>query len=1018
VPSVVAWARHLVHDITFEVSLRTVRSPHPQNLRPTRHWVVALIAFSSVTCAHDSTKNTAPATPAAITVVKGDAQQGIVGQPLSDSLVVLVVDADGQPLAGQKVTFRLVLQEPGAAVAPEVVTTDAHGRAGAGGMLGSVTGLWQVQVEVAGGAGRILTARVTALSLPDSPDSISVKSGQDQGGRVSTQLSDSLVVEVVDRFGNLEPGVEVSWGVVGGGSASAATTVTGADGRTGVTRTLGETAGDQSTTATVEGLKGSPVSFHHLAVAAGTAGLFPISGGGQTGGVSAPLPNPLKVRALDGYGNAIVGQTVTWSIVSGGGSVTPASSATDASGTASANWTLGPNLGSQTITAKAGTLPNVTFQATAIAGPPAEVAMVTQPAGSAQSGAVLSRQPKVRLKDAGDNPTNTDGVPITVALASGPAGTLSGTLVVNTNDGQASFTDLAISGPVGSYTLRFTSPGLTGVTSAAVVLSAGAPATLAITTQPSSSAIDGEPFARQPVIELRDAADNLVNGVQVDVSVQSGGGILSGTTSIATVSGKATFTDLAIGGASGAHTLLFSAQSLSAVSNSIDVTVPPENSSGEWSNVFAWPMVAVHLQLLPNGKVLSWGKYGTPSVWDPSSGNFTSVPSPALLFCAGHSFLPDGRLLVTGGHISNDHGLPAATVFHYETNSWSAEKPMSWGRWYPTSTTLPNGEALQLAGADEDGNAVTTPEVWLTGGGWRKLTGAVLGLPYYPRAFVAPNGKVFVAGPSATSRYLNTSGSGSWSTVTSSASYRDYGSAAMYAPGKIIIMGGGGSDSSSSPRATAEVIDLNQASPSWRSVQSMHYARRHLNATLLPTGEVLVTGGTSGAGFNNPSGAVHAAEVWNPTTEEWTTLASNSVIRIYHSTSLLLPDGRVLHAGSGDGGGSPSEDNAEIFSPPYLFKGPRPVITSAPSSVGYGEDFSVSTPNGASIAKVSLIRLGSVTHAFDANERFNQLTFSENSGGLSVHSPSDPNLAPPGHYLLFPVNANGVPSVAKIIRIQ
>jgi hypothetical protein len=135
-------------------------------------------------------------------------------------------------------------------------------------------------------------------------------------------------------------------------------------------------------------------------------------------------------------------------------------------------------------------------------------------------------------------------------------------------------------------------------------------------------------------------------------------------------------------------------------------------------------------------------------------------------------------------------------------------------------------------------------------------------------------------------------------------------------------------------------------------------------------------------------------------------------------TSLLLRDGRVLHSGSGDGGGSPTQENAEVFSPPYLFKGARPVITSAPSSVGYDENFSVDTPNGASIAKVSLIRLGSVTHAFDENQRFNQLTFSENSGGLSVHSPANRNVAPQGHYLLFLVNANGVPSVAKMIRIQ
>jgi hypothetical protein len=977
---------------------------------------MAALAISSAGCSHDSTKDTAQLA-AAITVVRGDAQHGIVGQPLADSLVVQVVDEDGQPLAAQTVTFRMMVDEPGASVGPSEVTTDAHGQASARGVLGTVAGPWEAEADVAGPHGRTLTARLSAMSTPGAPDTISIKGGQDQGARVSTRLSDSLVVEVADRYGNVVPDVEVSWAAIGGGSTSAAETVTGADGRTGVTRTLGPTAGDQSTTASVDGARGSPVSFHHLAVAAGVSGLFPVSGGGQTGAVSSPLPNPLKVRALDGEGNPIAGQPVVWTPAVGDGSASPTSGSTDENGIASTEWTLGPDLGPQSLSAKAGTLPTVTFQATGVAGPPTQLAMVTQPASSAQSGAVLSRQPKVRLEDAGDNPTATDGVAVTVALASGPAGTLSGTLVVNTIDGQATFTDLAISGPVGSYTLRFTSPGLSPISSAAVVLSGGAAASIAITTQPSGSADDGVPFARQPVVELRDADDNLVDGVEVDAAIESGGGTLSGTTSVETVNGKATFTDLAIGG-SGSHTLRFSAQSLSAISNAIDVAGQPEDNSGKWSNVIAWPAIAVHLQLLPNGKVLSWGKAGTPSVWDPSSGDFVSVPSPALLFCAGHSFLPDGRLLVTGGHITNNHGLPAATIFDYETNSWSVEQAMAQGRWYPTSTTLPNGEALQLAGDDEDGNLVKTPEVWLTGGGWRRLTGAVIGIPDYPRAFVAPNGQVFVAGPSASTRFFTTAGTGSSTAGPTSSGYRDYGSAVMYSPGKILIMGGGGSDSSSSPKATAEVIDLNQASPSWRTVAPMHYARRHLNATLLPTGEVLVLGGTSGAGFNNPSGAVHAAEVWNPTTEQWTTLASNTILRIYHSTALLLPDGRVIHTGSGDGGSGPDEKNAEIFSPPYLFKGARPTITSAPSAVGYDEDFNVSTPDGASIAKVSLIRLGSVTHAFDANQRFNPLSFTQNGGGLSIHSPGNPNLAPPGHYLLFLVNDHGVPSVGKFIHIQ
>jgi hypothetical protein len=198
----------------------------------------------------------------------------------------------------------------------------------------------------------------------------------------------------------------------------------------------------------------------------------------------------------------------------------------------------------------------------------------------------------------------------------------------------------------------------------------------------------------------------------------------------------------------------------------------------------------------------------------------------------------------------------------------------------------------------------------------------------------------------------------------------------------------------------------------------MAKARRHLNAVLLPTGDVLVTGGTSASGFDTPAGAVFTAELWNPGTEKWTTLSSNHVIRMYHSTSILLPDGRVLHTGSGDGAGAANEKNAEIFSPPYLFRGPRPEISSAPSSATYGQSISVGTAQAAGIAKVTLIRLGSTTHAFDQNQRLVPLNFSGGAGGLSVTMPANGNIAPPGHYMLFLVNGNGVPSVARIVQLH
>ena len=186
---------------------------------------------------------------------------------------------------------------------------------------------------------------------------------------------------------------------------------------------------------------------------------------------------------------------------------------------------------------------------------------------------------------------------------------------------------------------------------------------------------------------------------------------------------------------------------------------------------------------------------------------------------------------------------------------------------------------------------------------------------------LAPNGRVFNAAPTTTTRYLDTAGSGTWSFVATRAGpNRDYGSAVMYEPGKVLVMGGG-----DPPTNTAEVIDLNVPTPSWSFVGSMAFARRQINATLLPDGTVLVTGGTSSPGFNNPAGAVHAAELWNPANPtQWTTLASSSGIpRVYHSTALLVPDGRVLSMG-GNG-----QTQIEIYSPPYLFQpGTRPTITS------------------------------------------------------------------------------------------
>jgi len=332
---------------------------------------------------------------------------------------------------------------------------------------------------------------------------------------------------------------------------------------------------------------------------------------------------------------------------------------------------------------------------------------------------------------------------------------------------------------------------------------------------------------------------------------------------------------------------------------------------------------------------------------------------------------------------------------------------MNAGRWYPSATTLANGDVLVTSG-DNRHRVNQLPQVYqVANNTWRNLSSAQLSITLYPRTFLAPNGKVFFA--TSTSRYLDTSGAGAWTTVGNRihAGRDNYGSAALLADGKIIFVGGG-----DPPTATCEVIDLNAPTPTWTATGSMATPRRQNNVTLLPDGQLLVTGGSSAAGFNEPSGAVHIAEIWNPATGLWSTMASCTRYRGYHSTAVLLPDGRVLSAG-GD-----NEPNAEVYSPPYLFNGARPTITSAPASVTYGQTFSVSTPDAAGITKVTWTRIGSLTHAQNWDQRINVLSFTSGSGALNVTAPSNPNLCPPGHYLLWILNGSGVPSAAKIVRIN
>ena len=384
--------------------------------------------------------------------------------------------------------------------------------------------------------------------------------------------------------------------------------------------------------------------------------------------------------------------------------------------------------------------------------------------------------------------------------------------------------------------------------------------------------------------------------------------------------------------------------------------------SGLVSPLTSLPIVVVHSSLLPDSRMLiSEGQSlgNDARTWDILTNAFSSVPVPANIFCSGHEQMVDGRIFVGGGHNGGAHiGLPTGNIFDPSNDTWATTANMSFPRWYPTVTTLADGRELVLVGETScPGCEVTTPEIYNPSTNtWTKLTTATHYFDYYPHVFTLPNGKVFVAAsteqPNASMMLDLTTNT--WSAFGGPAI--EGGSSAMYLPGKIIKSGKTVDPDETAVPSTAAtyVIDTSQAGATWRAVQSMAFPRTYHTLTLLPDGMVLATGGGPTTAATNVAQGVLPVELWNPTTETWTTLASLNVGRLYHSAAMLLPDGRVAVYSGGrfDDNNVPTDQyNAEFFSPPYLFKGPRPIITSAPTTASFGANFTVQTPDAAGLPR-------------------------------------------------------------------
>lgn len=469
-----------------------------------------------------------------------------------------------------------------------------------------------------------------------------------------------------------------------------------------------------------------------------------------------------------------------------------------------------------------------------------------------------------------------------------------------------------------------------------------------------------------------------------------------------------------------------------ASSPSSAVTPSAPSGGGQWSALMDWPIVAIHSVLLNNGNLLQWDGWQQPEptqVWNPNSQTFTTQTAPDSIFCSGVAELPDGRVLVAGGYgglSTGQIGISNAAIFDPSTSTWTRAADMHYPRWYPDLTELADGRYVAISGNSTDETTwADTPEVYdPSTNTWTLLSSVNTSQIHeqeYPFSYLAPNGDAFTIGPSEDKSFFLNVADQTWTPVGGSSGVVN-GSSVMYRPGKILYSGGTETqDSSSAAKATTAVIDLSAQTPTWRQTAPMNYARNYHTLTMLADGTVLAVGGESTwgqTGTSEVSGGVLPSEIWNPTTETWSPAAPISATRGYHSTAVLMPDGTVLVAGSGHANPNyPGQDSAQIYSPGYLFRGPRPTITSAPASANYGATIPVPTPDAASISSVNLVSLGADTHQADMDQHFVPLSFTQAAGSLSVQIPSSAAVAPPGYYMLFILNSSGVPSVAAFIRV-
>lgn len=608
------------------------------------------------------------------------------------------------------------------------------------------------------------------------------------------------------------------------------------------------------------------------------------------------------------------------------------------------------------------------------------------------------------------------------------------------------------------------------------------------------------------------------------------------TVSAGSSQGQATVTGVASGKAEQV-TATVTLTAPSFADREVDVWV--ENPMGEWAvvkdpadptNDLTLPLVAIHAALLRTGKVLFFaGDETHPNqldtvkmvLWDPPAGGFTDIaatmPDPRNLFCAGHAFLADGRLLVAAGHAHSplenlseevigaiiggivtgglggvitgglvgmavgkgvDHDIHA---YDPARNTWTRHRDMDKARWYPSCVTLPDGKVLIVSGycagapphpftllgapVNEDYDLFDP-----AAGDLATISNPSFlpGIDLYPRLIVLPGGALFVHSRNRTVLFYPDANAPAplrmaksqheYPTVSPNRRTYPLQGACILLPlipeqpddVRVLVVGGGNEQNTviswtNQATDTSEIFDFNRffsaatKQTGWRDKRadgaSLRTAQRRFmsDAILLPDRTVLAVGGAGTGRDDYNANPVFEAASFDSEAEFWRAMAPATVQRRYHSTALLLPDGRVVTAGSSGGWPGPPWEPAhpvtfeyrlEVFTPPYLFRGPRPEIRSLGSfKWSYGTSVSIGTDEPTEIGSVALIRAGSATHTTNMDQRYVglEITF-RGTDWVTVRTPKDATIAPPGIYLLFLVSgttlAERIPSTARFVELR